>query len=208
MKKLLEIGILLGTFSVCLGSETKVIDAFIEDVIKTWKLRFPTILVKNDMPNLCRTQNQAWILCLSNDEDTNELVNHMVLILQRSGQDGLIFIGKVGHEKLLEHLSEKLPSIFTSNYPIFIPASYKNFTQLRLDSNILFYSDIDIANTTSKLYDTFAVKAGPPIEIEVGEWTLDSGMTLIKRLNRWDRRTNLTQTTFVDCFIFRRVLKL
>ena len=198
MKKLLEIGIILGIASVCLGSETKVIDAFIGDVIKTWKLRYPTILVENDLPNLCRTPNQAWIVCLTNDQDTNELMSHMKLIHQRSQQDGLIFIGKIGHEKLLKHLSERLPSIFTSNYPVFMPTFYKNFTQLRLDSNILFYTDTDSVSAISKLYDTFAVKAGPPIEIQVGKWTLDSGMTLMEGLNRWDRRINLTQTTFVD----------
>ena len=194
----LQLCLLLGIYPISHGFESKEFETFIEGIIETWQLRSPTILVKEDLPKICMSKNQQWLLCLSNDQDGNGLTNHLASIHQHNQQDGLILVGSQGHEKLLKHLSDGAPSILTSNYPVFIPFSYKKDIQLRLDSNILFYRDNDIANY--ELYDIFAVKAGPAIALEVGNWNFDNGMTLITSMNRWDRRTNLQQTTFVNCF--------
>ena len=198
MRTSIKLCILFGIFAISHGSDSNELETFIESVIVTWQLRSPTVLVKYDLPNMCMSQNQQWILCLSNDQDANELANHLASIHQRRKQDGLIFVGSQGHGELLQNLSEDAPSIWTSNNPIFMPFSYKNDIQLRLDSNILFYVEHDIASY--ELYDIFAVKGGPSTALEVGKWSLDDGVMLIKSMNRWERRTNLQKTTFVNCF--------
>ena len=191
LSTLIKLSLLIAMFATSHGYELQEqeLEAFIEDIIKTWELRSPTILVKDDMLKMCRTLQ--WLLCLSNDQDENELGNHLATIHQHRKQDSLIFLGSQGHERLLKHLSESVPSILTSNYPLFMPTSYQNEIKLRLDSNIFFYGN------NYELYDIFAVKGGPPIKLEVGKW--NNGMTLITSINRWDRRTNLQQTKFVNC---------
>ena len=200
VRMLIILGLFFGIVATSHGSESEEFETFIEGIIETWKLRSPTIVVKDDLPKICMSKNPQWLLCLSNDQDTTEIANHLASIHQQSKQDGLIFVGSQGHEKLLKHLSESAPSILTSDFTVFMPISYKNDIQLRLDSNILFYRDNDKANY--ELYDIFAVKAGPPIALEVGKWNFENGMTLTTSMNRWDRRTNLHGTTFINCFAY------
>ena len=50
------------------------------------------------------------------------------------------------------------PPLFISNYPVFMPTSYKNDIKLRLDSNIIFFSDQE--DGSYGLQDIFAVKGG------------------------------------------------
>ena len=38
--------------------------------------------------------------------------------------------------------------------------------------------------------------------MKVGKWNFNNGMTLVRSLNRWDRRTNLNETKFVNCFAY------
>ena len=182
-------------FSIAHGLEkTEVLDKFVEDLIDTWQLRSPTIIYQDDLPELCRKRD--WILCLSNAWDMSELAQHMVDIYSQTKHDGLIFLGH-GHEKLLKKLADDAPLLLSTNYPIFMPTSYKTDIKLRLDSNVLFYEEKNVGNY--ELFDIFAVKAGPPIALEVGKWNFDNGMTLITSMNRWDRRTKLHGTTFVNC---------
>ena len=141
--------------------------------------------------------NHPWLLCIINDKDEKELTNHLISIDSGTKQDGLIFVGFEVHYKLLKDLSEVAPTTFTSHYPVFMPLTYKNAFQLRLDSNIIFYGKND--DGTYKLNDIFAVKGGPSISLEVGKWSFDNGITLIQSMNRWDRRINLQNTTFVNC---------
>ena len=141
--------------------------------------------------------NRQWLLCLSNEHDANELTNHLDNIHQGRKQDSLIFVGSQGHSNLLKHLSKGEPNMLTSNYPVFMPISYKNDIHLRLDSNIFFYRYND--DGTYELSDIFAVKGGPSIELEVGKWTFDHGMMLLNSKNRWERRTNLQLSTFINC---------
>ena len=194
---ILQIFLLVGSFVISHGTELEDVEAFLEDIIKTWKLRSPTIIVKDDLPNMC--MKHQWLLCLSNYQDANDLANHLSHVHRHNKQDGLIMVGSHGHDELLRHLMKGASTIFTSNHPFFMPLTYQNAIQLRLDSNIVFY---DNKAGNYEMYDIFAVKGGPFITMDVGSWNLNNGMMLSKSLNRWDRRTNLQQTTFVNCFAY------
>ena len=104
--------LLFGAYTRCDGLDSEQFEAFIWGIITTWQLRSPTILFKDDLPQMC--MNQQWILCLTLNMDTNELANHLAFIHKHRKQDGLIFVGHQSHEKLLKHMSEIMPSIFTS----------------------------------------------------------------------------------------------
>ena len=201
MRTLPKLIILFGIFAISHAAETGDLEAFIEDIIETWQLRSPTILVKDVVPKMCMTRQ--WLLCLSIDQDTNEFANHLASVHQHRKQDGIIFAGSQGHLNLLKHLDEVAPSLLISNYPVFLPISYQNDIKLRLDSNIIFYREND--NRNYELYDIFAVKGGPSIKLEVGKWSFDDGIILSKSMNRWDRRTNLEGTKFVNCFANNRL---
>ena len=42
-------------------------EKFLDDIIATWKLLSPTIIVQDDnLPDMCMTH--AWVLCLKNDK--------------------------------------------------------------------------------------------------------------------------------------------
>ena len=183
--------ILFGSFN--LFHATK-LEAFADDLIKAWQLKSPTILVNGDLPHMCMTHQ--WLLCLTNNQDPNDLAYQLALNYKNQKQDGIIIIGTQGHKKIIRLLFEAVAPL-TSNYPVFMPIGYQNEIKLRLDSNIIFYEDYDERNY--HLFDIFAVKSGLPIKLVVGKWNSDNGMTLKMSTNRWDRRTNLQQTTFVNC---------
>ena len=103
--------------------------------------------------------------------------NHLASIHQHRKQDGLIFVGSEGHDGLLKYITDVVPSLLRSNYPLFMPISYQNDIKLRLDSNIFFFRG---NHRNYDLYDVFAVKVGPSIELEVGKWTVDNGISLVK----------------------------
>ena len=195
MTALLQFCFLVGTFVITHGSESEKMETFIEAIIGKWKLRSPTLLIADDLPTICMNNHQ--LLCLSNEHDRNDLANHLASIHRQRKQDGLIIVGSQHHENLLKLLSEVSPSLLTSNNPVFMPISYQNYIQLRLDSNVIFYGDL--IDGDRELYDIFAVKGGRPIKLEVGHWNVHHGMTLKKSLNRWDRRSNLHQTSFINC---------
>ena len=195
MTNLIILCLFFGILDISHGTESAQFEAFIEDIFDIWGLRSPTVIVKDEIPEICMTHK--WLLCLSNT-DTNEVANHLASIHQYRKQDGLIFIGFQGHEKLLQQLPDNRPTFLTSNYPVFMPSTYQNEISLRLDSNIIFYRTIDIASF--ELYDVFAVKGGPSIKLDVGEWKYGNGFILRKSMNRWERRTDLQGTKFIDIF--------
>ena len=197
MEALLKLLFLFLNSATSHGAELKDFEAFIEDIIETWQLRSPTILVKDDLLNICISQKHPWLLCLTNNDNIHDLENHLTSIYQARKQDGLIFVESKGQEKLLKHMSNGVPNIFISNNPVFMPISYQKDMQLRLDSNIFFYKGNH--DGSYELYDIFVVKAGPPIKLEVGKWKLHNGLRLIKSLSRWDRRTDLQNTTLLNC---------
>ena len=195
MTNLIILCFFFGILDISHGTESKQFEAFIEDIIEIWGLWTPTVIVKDEIPEMCMTHQ--WLLCLSN-MDTFEVATHLASIHQHRKQDGLIFIGFQGHEKLLYQLSESESTILTSNYPVFMPISYQNDIQLRLDSNIIFYTKMSIANF--ELYDIFAVKGGPSIKLDVGKWSYGNSFIFTKSMNRWERRTDLQGIGFINCF--------
>ena len=97
------------------------------------------------------------MLCLINDKvNYKDLASHLITIHQQNKQDGLIFVGGQSNNELLKQISKSASFLFTSNYPVFMPTSYKNDIKLRLDSNIFFFSDHK--DGTYELQDIFAIK--------------------------------------------------
>ena len=134
--------ILLLLFTIAHGQgfeETLWLHRFVADVIDTWKIRSPTIIYRDYLPELCI--KHVWILCLSNEHNVNELAQHSARISNQRKQDGIIFLAEDGHEKLLKRLSGDDSLFFSSNYRMFKPSSYKTDINLRLDSNIIFCKD-------------------------------------------------------------------
>ena len=171
--------------------------SFVKEIIEEWRILSPTIIVQNDMPEMCMTFQ--WALCLANDMGMDELAPHLATIHQHRKQDGIIFIAGQGHRDLIKELVDRVPSLFTSNSPVFMPADYSKDISLRLDSNIIFY-EIEMQGTY-RLLDKFAVKGGPMIVLALGYWNVDEGINLQASMNRWDRRTDLKGATFRNCLL-------
>ena len=194
MIKLHALSLLFWIFSIAHGSDTEEFEKFIENLIDTWQLRSPTLIAQGDLPQLC--MRLEWVLCLPTDSDPNVLVDHLATVHKQRKQDGIIFWGNQGHEKLLKQLTAVAPFMLTSNYPTLMPTSYKADIKLRLDSNVLFYEEM--SPTRYDLYDIFAVKDGPPIIEKLGNWDTKNGISLLASMNRWDRRTDLKGVSFLN----------
>ena len=139
---------LFWAFSTCANAfESDELDKFLGDLIGTWQLRSPTIIVQGDLPELC--MRQQWLLCLSDSFESTELGNHLALSHQHRRQDGIILFG-TGHEQLLRKLAKGSPSLLTTNYPVFMPTTYKSSIKLRLDSNIVFYNSSKSFNISNE----------------------------------------------------------
>ena len=168
---------------------------FILDLIKTWKLLSPTIILEEDILNFCIKRDM--LLCLVGDGgNSSEIAQHLNVIGGGRYLDGLIFVGTQVHEQLLMQMVEVIPTIFTSNCPVFMPAEYSNLMKLRLDSNIVFYQEM--TSERYELVDEFAVKGGSPIIVKFGEWNKIQGITLTNSMYRWERRTDLMGATFIN----------
>ena len=187
---------LFWVFSSAQAYEIEELDKFLDDLIYTWQLSSPTIIVQGDLPKIC--MRHQWLLCLSDNMDTTELAYHVALNHQLGKQDGIILVGTTGHAHLLGELAKINSYLLTTNYPMFMPTAYKNDINFRLDSNIILFNESPTGNW--KILDIFAVKNGPTISLEIGNWDTKNGIVLQKSLNRWDRRTDLKGTTFVNCF--------
>ena len=180
---------LLLCISSCGHGANQTLEQFVGDIISTWKLLSPTIVVDENLLELCRTHQ--WVLCLVSDNE--ELARHLEVIHQGRKQDGIIFANE-GQKELLPELDILAPSIFRSNYPIFMPIGYSVDINLRLDSNIIFFEEG--SHGEYELHDIYEVKQGPTIMNTLGYWNNKSGIILQKSMNRWDRRTDLEGATF------------
>ena len=194
---MLNFYLLLWVLSTANGSEYDRLEAFAGDVIQTWQLISPTIIVGNDLFNLCL--KSQWVLCLTIKMDTSDLAEHLSMIHQQRKQDGIIFIGGDGQDKIVKHLAELAPTIFSSNCPVFMPIEYAKYIKLRLDSNLIFYNKEE--SDHYELIDQFAVKGGPTVQELVGYWEIKKGITFHKKMNRWERRNNLKGATLVNCLL-------
>ena len=169
---------------------------FIEDIIVTWKLLSPTIVVHGDnLLQACTTR--PWVLCLASDMGSDELATHLEVLHQGRKHDGIIFAVE-GIQELLQKLDLLAPTIFRSNYPVFMPKGYSEELNLRLDSNVIFFEEKVAAGYA--LVDIFAVKGGSPIELGFVNWTLKNGFEFERSLNRWERRTDLRGAKFFNGF--------
>ena len=126
----------------------------------------------------------------------NEFADYIARLYHERKQDSLFFIGTQSHKNLLEHLQPLVPDMFKSDSPIFTPVEYSNSVQLRLDNNFVFYESVE--EEGYKLVDKFSVNGGPAIVLELGTWNKSNGVRLEKKINRWDRRTDLMGAKFVN----------
>ena len=178
---------------------------FILDLIKTWNLLLPTIVMEEYLSDLCIKQNMG--LCLiNNGEQMQEMAKHLNAIYQGRKQDGIIFLGTQYHEHLIDQMIKLAPAIFTSEYPVFMPIEYSDMMTLRLDSNIIFYKSS--VPHRYELFDKFAVKGGPPIKLKLGLWELEIGVTLQSSMNRWERRTDLGGALLINGVKGRKLIEV
>lgn len=192
MKKLSYLILLLQILKGIHGEDH--FEGFLENLIKEWNLRSPTIVVQVDPPDICLTSQ--WVLCIFGKMDTTELAGHLANIERGSKQDSLIFGPGQNHGQLLVDIEHVDPFMFRLNTPVFMPLEYSDMIELRLDSNVVFYEEEKPG--TYKLLDKFAVKGGPPIVIDLGKWDSSYGMRLHNHKNRWDRRTDLRGAEIVN----------
>ena len=140
------------------------------------------------------------ILCIDTDQCgfQGTLWRHIARLFNNRKQDGVIFVGTNGnkHRKILEKLEYRVSGMFRSNYPVIMPIKYSTAIQLKLDSHVIFYEKEKGA--TYRLLDTFSVKGGAPIALELGTWERGHGVSLKQKINRWDRRTNLFGAPFIN----------
>ena len=108
---------------------------FLEDIIANFELNAPTIILDDEVPELC--MNIQWVLCLNTfSNDVAEVAQHLETIFLSRRQDAIIFTEKDSISALIRETS---PSLFKSPLPVFMPMKYANLIMLRLDSNILFW---------------------------------------------------------------------
>ena len=171
---------------VSAGYCNNITDHFVEDLITAYSMKAPTIVIYDDVPEYCRL---PWVLCLMNNQegDLSDLVYHLEKLYKGRKQDGLIILNFPTNTGLVNELGSKIPSIFSSNCPVFMPVEY-DMVELRLDSNIIFFQE---KSESFRLVDKFAVKRGAPISLVLGNWVPSNGIKFQKSMNRWERRTDL-----------------
>ena len=128
-----------------------------------------------------------------------KLANYIAMLHTGMRQDSIFFIGTNIDQIWLDYLVSLGESIFRSNCPIFMNLGLSYTAELKLDSNIIFYEWRD---SNYNLVDKFAVRAGPPIVLQLGTWFEGKGVTFESKMNRWDRRTNLNGAKFVNTLAF------
>ena len=111
-------------------------------------------------------------------------------------QDSLFYVGSETGKEFFKHLQILVLDMFRSDCPIFMPIEYSNIVELRLDNNIISYEKI--GDSKYNLVDKFAANGGPPIVLAMGAWAKANGSHYKMRLNRWDRRTDLMGTKFIN----------
>ena len=195
MLKLLSFFTLLSFCSInCVGANIRLtpLENFIQDLVRTWKLLSPTIIFNGELPLLC--WDYDWVLCLKKDGSTKELAETLTTIHRNRKQDGIIFVGT--HKDLLIQLTQLAPTFFQTDLLAFMPLNAQNLIKLRLDTNIIFYDKV--SHTEYRLEDSFAVKGGPAITLNLGIWNKDNGIKFHRSISRWGRRTDLEGTVFVN----------
>ena len=203
----LTLGFLLGIFpgfhcnNITDGEDVE--NAFLKDIISTFKLLSPSIIFQEAAPDACMIGK--WMLCLSNFQSSSidALAEHLITVHNNSKQDGVIFLENELNKGLLEQLEALAPSIFRSNSPVFMPKEYVDMIKLRLDSNVIFYDRK--SKNKFNLFDIFTVKGGPLITLDIGKWDVENGIRMQKSTVRWDRRNDLRGAEFINALAFNGV---
>ena len=161
-------------------------------MIATFELAAPTIIIADDVPELCLSTQ--WVLCLkTSTNDVAEIAKHLEILFMTRKQDAIIFTEKDDMGELIKEIS---PSLFHSPLPVFMPIEYASHIRLRLDSNTLFYKVVGAQQFM--LVDIFTVKDGKPIMQDLGSWKEGSGLQLFLSKNRWNRRTDLDGAEVIE----------
>ena len=95
------------------------LDLFVKDLVTEFKMRRPTILLDDELPELCFTHQ--WMLCLSAaaanlPKEMSILVEHIRTLYNEGRQDGLIVAEGQNTQQLLAHIASLEPLIFSSNW--------------------------------------------------------------------------------------------
>ena len=168
---------------------------FLEDIIANFELTAPTIILDDDVPELC--MSIQWVLCLNTfGNDVAEVAQHLETLFLSRRQDAIIFAEKDSISALIRETS---PSLFKSALPVFMPIKYASLIELRLDLNILFYKRVGAEEFM--LVEIFNVKGGKPITQELGSWKEGRGLQLFHSKNRWNRRTDLNKAEVIECLL-------
>ena len=127
---------------------------------------------------------------------SNKFVAYLAMMYKHRKQDSLIFKSHTINKNILEHLQTIRQDIFSSDCPIILPIEYSYTVSLRLDNNIVFYEEHD--DGTYSLVDKHTVNEGTAFTLEIGSWYENTGVHLKEKKNRWDRRTDLMGSTFIN----------
>ena len=174
-------------------SSNELDNAFLKDILSNFKLTSPTILFDShqsgEVLEICKTRQ--WVLCLDQTNEQNEMALHLAMLYEKRRQDSVIFLGNDGD--LVRHVAALEPSMFRSSSPIFLPVKLSDVIDLKLDSNIIFFEKKD---SQYMLIDKFSVKGSLPLVSTLGTWMETTGLQLERRINRWERRSDLRRMTF------------
>ena len=165
------------TFSLFADVSGNQLYPFLEDLIADFELAAPTIIVGDDVPELC--MNTQWVLCLKNsDNDTTEISKHLETLLLSRRQDAIIFSDD---DSMMTLIKETSPSLYNSPLPVFMPIEYASLIEHRLDTNINYYKRVGMQEFS--LVEIFAVKGGKPIIQDLGSWKIKNGLQLFHSKN-------------------------
>ena len=129
------------------------LDKFLGDLIDTWQLRSPTLIVRGgDSPKLC--MSRKWLLCLSDGLDSTELSNHLSLTHQHQKQDGIILVGRAGYEQLLRKLAKRSPFLLTANCPVFMPERLNRLVTFAANCSASASIGFSVGRATNSAFDS------------------------------------------------------
>ena len=86
-------------------------EGLIQDIIGAFKLTSPTLIVDDEMLDMCF--DFEWVLCLATTEHSeHDIANHLKSLHLDRKQDGVIFLegGRIG--RVLDELAQLSPSLF------------------------------------------------------------------------------------------------
>ncbi len=124
-----------------------------------------------------------------NDGDRFEVISDLMRLQEKQELDFLV-IPEI-NESVMTLLENEL-NLFKSKIITIVPRqiSFESL-KLRLDTQLYYY---DVFEDLIKLYEVYAVKNGPQINRQIGNWTLAKGLH-IEEPQIWKRRSDLMGTT-------------